>query len=252
MSISSIEESATELEKKVLGDIQEEAAKATTKATKLEEISIDEINRLAREVLKEQENSKPFIEKFNYNASVFFSKIIGNMWACWLSILFVIALRVLFPPSPQELLLDLENDLALIFLVVLTVTGNRQQAYAEKLMEASNARQETLEELLEASNARQETLEKILDKVESIVEHIEEEEETIIKQDPLNLESFQDVYKQLASLKGTTTPVTEASSIIIKPNVTEVVAPVITVDADTVVTPTTPATDMTGDKNAVS
>jgi len=48
------------------------------------------------------------------------------MWFFWAALAFILILRLLHPPSINELLLDIENDLQLLLLAANAVVGAKQ------------------------------------------------------------------------------------------------------------------------------
>lgn len=66
------------------------------------------------------------INRFNGQIAQIVSAATGNMWFFWSSLVFIIILRMLHPPTMSELLLNIENDLQLLLLAANAVVGAKQ------------------------------------------------------------------------------------------------------------------------------
>ncbi|HEV2412824.1 MAG TPA: hypothetical protein VGS28_03390 [Candidatus Saccharimonadales bacterium] len=80
--------------------------------------------------MKQENESKGFNQKI---ASIV-TNATGNMWFFWLSLAFILVLRVTQPPTASQFLLDVENDLQLLLLAANAVVSNRQTAALRKIL----------------------------------------------------------------------------------------------------------------------
>lgn len=67
-------------------------------------------------------------KSFNNKVAEFVTKITGNMWFFWAALSFILILRISNPPSVEDLLLNIENDLQLLLLAANAVVGGKQLA----------------------------------------------------------------------------------------------------------------------------
>lgn len=74
------------------------------------------------------------IQHLNNSVAQFVTKITGNMYFFWASLLFILILRVSNPPDLNSLLLNLENDLQLLLLAANAVVGGKQLLGVTKLL----------------------------------------------------------------------------------------------------------------------
>lgn len=66
------------------------------------------------------------VDDFNERIAEIVSRLTGNMWFFWASLVFILILRFSHPPSVSELLLNFENDLQLLLLAANAVVGSNQ------------------------------------------------------------------------------------------------------------------------------
>ena len=71
---------------------------------------------------------------FNQKVATIVSNATGNMWFFWLSLAFIVVLRVTTPPTASQLLLDIENDLQLLLLAANAVVANKQTKALKKIL----------------------------------------------------------------------------------------------------------------------
>lgn len=74
------------------------------------------------------------LQHFNNSVAQFVTKITGNMYFFWVSLSFILILRVSNPPDLSNLLLNLENDLQLLLLAANAVVGGKQLLGITKLL----------------------------------------------------------------------------------------------------------------------
>ena len=63
---------------------------------------------------------------FNQKVATIVTNATGNMWFFWLSLAFIVVLRISTPPTTSQFLLDIENDLQLLLLAANAVVANKQ------------------------------------------------------------------------------------------------------------------------------
>ncbi|AFK87694.1 hypothetical protein Tsac_2841 [Thermoanaerobacterium phage THSA-485A] len=88
------------------------------------------------------------IDKFNDKIAQIINDATGNMYFFWASLLFVLVLRLSHPPSINELLLDIENDLQLLLLAVNAVMGAKQMAALTRIIKHIEKEEEKIEKEL--------------------------------------------------------------------------------------------------------
>lgn len=71
----------------------------------------------------------------------------GNMWFFWASLIFILALRILHPPTMSELLLNIENDLQLLLLAANAVVGAKQVNILMKMLRHIEEEEERIEDI---------------------------------------------------------------------------------------------------------
>lgn len=71
----------------------------------------------------------------------------GNMWFFWASLVFILVLRILHPPSAGELLLNIENDLQLLLLAANAVVGAKQINILIKMLRHIEEEEEKIEDI---------------------------------------------------------------------------------------------------------
>lgn len=74
------------------------------------------------------------VTNFNEKVAEIINNATGNMYFFWASLAFVLILRLSHPPTINELLLDIENDLQLLLLAVNAVMGAKQMEMLVKLI----------------------------------------------------------------------------------------------------------------------
>ena len=65
-------------------------------------------------------------QRFNDHVAILVTNVTGNMWFFWLSLLFILVLRLTNPPTMSDLLLNVENDLQLLLLATNAVVSGKQ------------------------------------------------------------------------------------------------------------------------------
>ena len=71
---------------------------------------------------------------FNQRVATIVTNATGNMWFFWLSLAFIIVLRITRPPTASQFLLDIENDLQLLLLATNAVVANKQTNALKKIL----------------------------------------------------------------------------------------------------------------------
>ncbi len=71
------------------------------------------------------------------------TKITGNMWFFWASLAFILILRISHPPTTNELLLNIENDLQLLLLAANAVVSGKQTAVLIKILKQIKQEEDT-------------------------------------------------------------------------------------------------------------
>jgi len=71
----------------------------------------------------------------------------GNMWFFWGSLIFILILRLTHPPTVNELLLNIENDLQLLLLAANAVVGAKQINLLVKMLKHIEEEEEKIEEI---------------------------------------------------------------------------------------------------------
>ncbi len=71
---------------------------------------------------------------FNQKVATIVTNATGNMWFFWLSLAFILALRITTPPTSSQFLLDIENDLQLLLLAANAVVANKQTKALKKIL----------------------------------------------------------------------------------------------------------------------
>lgn len=104
------------------------------------------------------------IDRFNRQVAEIVTTVTGNMWFFWSSLGFIILLRALYPPKPQELLLNLENDLQLLLLAANAVVSGAQFALLLNLVRRTAELTAALTQLLRNQADTMESIQKILER----------------------------------------------------------------------------------------
>ena len=73
-------------------------------------------------------------EGFNQKTATIVTNATGNMWFFWLSLAFILVLRISQPPKMSRLLVDIENDLQLLLLAANAVVSNKQNHTLRKIL----------------------------------------------------------------------------------------------------------------------
>ena len=84
----------------------------------------------------------------NDKIAEFVTTVTGNMWFFWTSLAFILVLRISNPPSMNDLLLNLENDLQLLLLAANAVVGGKQLSALLTLLKHINKDVEEIEKNL--------------------------------------------------------------------------------------------------------
>lgn len=89
------------------------------------------------------------IKAFNNRVAKAVSDATGNMWFFWGSLLFILFLRFTHPPTADELLLNIENDLQLLLLAANAVVGAKQLSVLMRLLKHIEAEERAIKEKIE-------------------------------------------------------------------------------------------------------
>lgn len=89
------------------------------------------------------------LKKFNDRVARFVNDITGNMGFFWLSLVFIIIIRVTHPPTMDTLLLNLENDLQLLLLAANAVVGAKQLNLLMRVLKRIDQKEEQIKEVIE-------------------------------------------------------------------------------------------------------
>src|ERR1700743_2139103 len=72
---------------------------------------------------------------FNEKVATLVTNVTGNMWFFWLSLAFILTLRLTKPPTSSQLLLDIENDLQLLLLAANAVVTAKQNTALRHILD---------------------------------------------------------------------------------------------------------------------
>jgi len=88
----------------------------------------------------------PANESVNDRVANAVSNFVGNMWFFWASLAFIIPLRVMHPPTKNEFLLNLENDLQFLLLATNAVVNAKQLSVLMQVLNEIRNKTEKIEE----------------------------------------------------------------------------------------------------------
>jgi len=84
-------------------------------------------------------------KSFNDRVAVRVSDFVGNMRFFWGSLLFIIVLRAMHPPTANTFLLNLENDLQFLLLATNAVVNARQSQLLLQLIHDIRTKADTIQ-----------------------------------------------------------------------------------------------------------
>lgn len=127
------------------------------------------------------------LDRFNMRVAEFVTRLTSNIWFFWAALAFIVLLRVTYPPKPQELLLNVENDLQLLLLSTTAVVQGVQDARQKRLLhdmhvliqavaQSLDNQADTMEALLKTVQADLDASRKAAEAAEAMAERLEDSE----------------------------------------------------------------------------